>query len=239
MRYIFLIFTVFLFNNNSFAQISDRERACIKAENLAQKDMYNHEMKYYRFGLIMPDEQMYAQDKILKDQYNIEVIQLGCVVSDSILCYNSQIEKIVKRKYGPNFWKKVQQKAKDMINAEQKTSIDTVISKPFTPNGYEPTYVSIERAQKLGARKAILDHKEGRLVIHKYYKTVDSIDVNIMDKILQNQYGLKFAPITGVVHEETNGYRRQANKIAKEKYGDDFWHLLEKKVDSVRKSKNQ
>ena len=236
MRQLIPLLLLLTISTTAFSQISDREKVCIKAENLAKKDMYNKELKYYTFGLmpaIEPQDEI--RKKILKEKYNLTLMHLGCVVSDSELCYNEMAEKLLLRKYGNDFWDDVQKQVDSALATQKQVSVDTKVTFAKVPKGYEPAYASTIRAEEEGAEKARKDNKKGKLVIHKYYdKKVNNADVEILNRVLQDQYGYQFKPITGVVPEETVGYRREATKIAKEKYGHDFWQQLNKKADSMR-----
>lgn len=103
MRYFILMAFIVL----PISFMTAHEGSCIRAGELAKKDMYNKELKYYRFGLMAAGSNSQVERKVLKDVYNIELIQLGCVVSDSILCYNEMADKIIERKYGKDFWENV------------------------------------------------------------------------------------------------------------------------------------
>ncbi len=236
MRQLILFLFALTLSTVTFAQISDSEKACIKAENLAKKDMYNKELKYYTFGLMRAiGQEDVIRKEILKQKYNVTLMHLGCVVSDEDLCYNEMAEKILLRKYGNSFWDDVQQQVDSVLNVKKQLGTDTTYALATTPKGYEPTYMSIDRTEQKGAKKAIQDNKKGRLIIHKYYdKKIDKQEVEILHRLLADQYQYRFEPLTGVVPAETTGYRRQATKIAKEKFGVDFLHQLKKKADSMR-----
>lgn len=94
-----------------------REAACTRAENLAKKDMYNKELKYYQFGMPMREYPHQIKRELLRNLYGIEYMMMGCVVEDSLMCYNREAEQILQRKYGDNFWQKVEQQVDSAAKA--------------------------------------------------------------------------------------------------------------------------
>lgn len=236
MKYILSIILL-LSISSSYAQLSNSEKACIKAENLAKKDMYNKELKYYNKELIHPNQPADSlRIVILKKYYNVTpmLMHIDGHISSSYTCYNSMADKILKRKYGPDFWQVVDQQV-DSAVIRQKANEDIHIARPADRVRVEPTHVSIMRANKNGVQKAELDNSKGRLVIYKYYnKNIDQQEVKILQDILRKQYGYRFNSITGSVNTETDAYRNHALKLAKETYGNDFELQLKKKVDSAR-----
>lgn len=116
-----LIFTFLAFRLSATAQVSEDERHCIRQENLAQKDMYNDEMKYYSFGITGGhDKHSQALAQILMEQYHIEVRHEGCIMLPGYECYNNMVEQIAKRKYGDDFWQQVEQKTDSLLMADTK-----------------------------------------------------------------------------------------------------------------------
>lgn len=113
-----LLFTILLLAcyTSANAQIPDEERQCIKQQNLAQKDMYNDEMKYYSFGITSGyDKNNRARALVLKEYYNIEIRHEGCVMQAGYNCYNNMVEQIAKRKYGKDFWQQVDRKTDSLL----------------------------------------------------------------------------------------------------------------------------
>lgn len=94
-----------------------REVACTRAENLAKKDMYNKELKYYQFGMPMREYPHQIKRELLRDLYGIEYMMMGCVVEDSLMCYNRAAEQIIQHKYGTDFWQKVEQQVDSAAKA--------------------------------------------------------------------------------------------------------------------------
>lgn len=120
MRYLLIfIFTVLAIHAS--AQLTQRERTCIKQENLAKKDMYNKEMKFYSFGLVAAfTDRDILRDSVLKTYYHIEMIHGGCVPFEGFECYNSMVEKIAQRKYGKDFWQQVDNKTDSLMTIRTK-----------------------------------------------------------------------------------------------------------------------
>ncbi|MCB0699391.1 MAG: hypothetical protein H6551_12860 [Chitinophagales bacterium] len=117
MRYLLLITTIFLTGSVYAQKMTEDERACVRQQNLAQKDYYNKEMKYYSFGLMPTNitEKGQAETIILKQYYNIEHVSMGCIVDNTLLCYNKQVDRLMKRKYGNNFWSRVSKQADSLM----------------------------------------------------------------------------------------------------------------------------
>lgn len=87
--------------------VDDAERKCVRAQNMARKDNYNKELKYYQFGMPAGDYPHGLRRQILKEKYNLEYNMMGCVPVDSLMCYNREAERILFSKYGNDFWRKV------------------------------------------------------------------------------------------------------------------------------------
>lgn len=118
MRPLILFCFILLFSNSLHAQMSEEEKACTRQQNLAEKDWYNKEMKYYTFGLIDENSGQATQKQVLKDYFNIELQHRGCIMEPDLLCYNKQVEQIVKRRLKTDLWQSVQHKA-DSLKAIQ------------------------------------------------------------------------------------------------------------------------
>lgn len=119
MRYLLLI-AALLSANIALPQMTEEEKACVRQQNLAQKDWYNKEMKYYRFGIMAAGstKRGQAEARILKEYYNILLVSMGCIVDETLLCYNEQVDKLMQHKYGKDFWKKISQQADSLINTK-------------------------------------------------------------------------------------------------------------------------
>ncbi len=100
-----------------------KERRCIRAKNMAMKDNYNSELKYYMFGRPAGNYPHEIKKDLLKNKYGVDYMMMGCSPVDSMLCYNREADRLLKRKYGDHFWdkleKEVEQKAK-AINRKKK-----------------------------------------------------------------------------------------------------------------------
>lgn len=117
MRHLILI-TILFITYNATAQMTDAEKDAVRHENLAQKDYYNKEMKYYTFGMVDTDAGDTMKKFILKRYYHIELRHMGCIMDRSLVAYNKKVESIIQRRYKVDLWKAVQQK-KDSINSQQ------------------------------------------------------------------------------------------------------------------------
>lgn len=98
------------------AAVDEKDRACVRALNMARKDNYNKELKYYIFGLPAGDFPHDIKRELLKEKYNLNYVMMGCVVDDTLQCYNREAEKILFRKYGKDFWQKVDEEVDKAAN---------------------------------------------------------------------------------------------------------------------------
>lgn len=69
--------------------------SCEAAATEFESDQKKGSLKYFTFGL-MEDE---AFNEELKDQYDLEVYHMGCVVNPALVCYNSRVEDHIKSTY--------------------------------------------------------------------------------------------------------------------------------------------
>lgn len=112
---IFLVYT-----GSLFAQITEQEKECIRQQNMAQKDNYNNELKYYTFySQAMnnnPRFELLPKYILLKEKYNVGMQYLYIADYDFKIhtCYNEEADRILKRKYGNDFWERVEQQVDSM-----------------------------------------------------------------------------------------------------------------------------
>lgn len=99
MRYSILILSFLLSSPHIFAQLSHNDTACIRMRNLAEKDKYNKELKYYTFGIAGEYKLPFGEEvnELLRKEYNIEVIPAGCIMDERLKCYNKQVAQIAAR----------------------------------------------------------------------------------------------------------------------------------------------
>ena len=124
----------------------------------------------------------------------------------------------------------------NIIYAQSDNNVDTLPPSLAEIYGYEPTYLLIKRARERGIQRAIEDDIHDRLIIYRHYKGIDTTRTKIVADVLQNKYGLKFIPLSGILSDETIGYAYQATRIAEAKFGKDFWGVVEQEVDSIAKN---
>lgn len=87
-----------------------------------------------------------------------------------------------------------------------------------------------ERARLKGARKARVDDSLGKLVLYKYYDTIDSHMVRMTQHVVWQMYQLKFVALLETDPAPAYGYMGEADRIMKQRYGDDYWHKIEQGV---------
>ena len=97
--------------------ISQNERMRVRAENRAKKDNYNNELKYYQFGMPAGSYPHQIRQDLLKNKYGVDLLLMGCVPNDSMLYYNHTAERLLQKKYGDDFWKKVDQEVEAKAKA--------------------------------------------------------------------------------------------------------------------------
>lgn len=120
MRFLLFCFLSTIAIHTS-AQVTEQQRQCTKQENLASKDNYNSELKYYSFGLRQYDSLLTIKAYVLKHYYNIKLIELGCVVPTGLTCYNQMSERIAMRKFGKDFWEQVAYKTDSIAKSSFKS----------------------------------------------------------------------------------------------------------------------
>lgn len=119
MHHIPLLAAFLLISLSASAQMSDTEKECVRQQNLAEKDYYNKEMKYYTFGLIDNDAGDTMKQHVLKHYYHIELRHMGCVMDEGSICYNKRVEQIIKRRYKTDLWQAVRQTT-DSLNKTKR-----------------------------------------------------------------------------------------------------------------------
>lgn len=97
--------------------IDPQERMRIRAENMAKKDNYNSELKYYQFGLPARNYPHQIRIELLKNKYGLDYRMMGCVPNDSMRYYNNMADQLLQRKYGSDFWQKVEQQVDSTVKA--------------------------------------------------------------------------------------------------------------------------
>lgn len=94
----------------------------------------------------------------------------------------------------------------------------------------EPHYLMEERARLKGAHKARVDDSLGQLVLYKYYDTIDSLMVRFTQHVVWQKYQLKFVALLETDPTPPHGYMDEADRIMRQRHGDDYWHKIEQGV---------
>ncbi len=92
--YLFIEIYPYVQINKRYAEYSEIE-TCEEMEKRFSTDLKNGEVKYFHFGI----GTLIGQNKILKDNYNIEVYSMGCLVQTEMECYNENVNDYLKKKY--------------------------------------------------------------------------------------------------------------------------------------------
>ncbi len=101
----------------------------------------------------------------------------------------------------------------------------------------EPHYLMEERARLKGVRKARVDDSLGQLVLYRYYDTIDSHMVRMTQHVVWQKYRLRFVALLETDHGPIYGYVGEADRIMRQRYGDDYWHKVEHDVNIMSKTK--
>lgn len=103
---------------------------------------------------------------------------------------------------------------------------------------YEPEYVYVQRMRKEGMKKALHDDSVGQLMLHQFYRPPEPVKARVTGIVVWNRYKMKFVPLTdSTATIELDGYRYQADKIMKQRYGDDYWDKVEADVSIMLTTK--
>ncbi len=96
-----LFFIPILFAFSSIQHLSDPPIKCEQVYQQAKKDHDQEQLKYYYFGIAQLPFTVVSE---MKSKYQIEVIALGCMVNEAQICYNQQVDLILKAKTGKDFY---------------------------------------------------------------------------------------------------------------------------------------
>lgn len=104
--------------------------------------------------------------------------------------------------------------------------------------GYEPEHVYVERLREEGMKKALHDDSLGQLVLHQFYRQAEPVKARVTGIVVWNRYQMKFVPLSdNTATIELDGYRYQADKIMKQRYGNDYWDKVEAEVSVMLRTK--
>ena len=92
---------------------------CDAGRRRALKDHSMKQLGYFLFGLRIS----HTYGDLLRDKYGIKIYSRGCEVNEGYTCYNSYMESLIIKKYGPGFFASVAQKA-DIIDHGIRTSAE-------------------------------------------------------------------------------------------------------------------
>ena len=92
--FLFIEIYPFVQANKKYAEYSEIE-TCEEMEKRFSTDLKNGEVKYFHFGI----GTLIGQNKILKDNYNIEVYSMGCLVQTEMECYNEKVNDYLEKNY--------------------------------------------------------------------------------------------------------------------------------------------
>lgn len=115
MRRKFIILTLLLGTFQlGFTQDWELEETCEQAKERATKDFEAGKMSLTSYGLIA-SEDYYFDDfyrNYLKENYQVEYGNGGCIVWDALLCYEDTMLELIENKYGANFFERTRNEAK-------------------------------------------------------------------------------------------------------------------------------
>lgn len=122
--------------------------------------------------------------------------------------------------------------------AQQYSQLDTSKVDQIIRYG-EPHYVIYMRAQNrvVGAQKARVDNSLGQVVLYRYYDNIDSNMVSITQMLVWQKYRLRFIPVLKPDNEPIYGYMAEADKIMKQRHGEDYWDKVEAEVSVMLRTK--
>jgi len=95
------IFLSFLFTTSFLYYPIEQSSDCLKVYLQVRQDQDAEQLKYYYFGIAQLPFNVVSE---MKSKYQIEVIALGCMVNEEQICYNQQVDLILKAKTGKDFY---------------------------------------------------------------------------------------------------------------------------------------
>jgi protein TonB len=126
---IFLICSKSFSQDNNLPEIPEwMGNSCENGEEFAQRDSKLGKYKLINFGLILRtgDEWEFAKfyENYLLKNYNIETFEAGCSTYSTGECYSKEMRKIIKTKYGDDFFERTRKEAKSHYKKEIQYKID-------------------------------------------------------------------------------------------------------------------
>jgi len=97
----------FEYRSYQLAQIA-KINTCEKAELTFQKDLESGDLRYFMFGMGVDE----LSNDHLTNVYNLDVYQIGCIVDNSLECYNELVEQHINAELKVGFWAFLEQKEK-------------------------------------------------------------------------------------------------------------------------------
>ena len=127
---LILICSVSFGQNDKLPEIPEwMGSSCENGEKFAQRDAKLGKFKLINFGLIIRvgDEWEFAEfyEAYLLKNYNIENFDAGCSVYTTGECYSKEMRKIIKTKYGDDFFDRTKNEVKLLFEKAINTKIDT------------------------------------------------------------------------------------------------------------------
>tara|TARA_R110000868_G_scaffold250851_1_gene507588 strand:- start:189 stop:743 length:555 start_codon:yes stop_codon:yes gene_type:complete len=102
-----LTFEVAAFEYHSFqlSQIA-KINTCEKAELAFQEDLESEDLRYFLFGMGIDK---FGHER-LTNVYNLDVYGMGCLVDNSLVCYNELVERHINEELKLDFWAFLEQR---------------------------------------------------------------------------------------------------------------------------------
>lgn len=95
------LFLSFLFVVSTLQYPLEQPSDCLKVYLQVKQDQEAEQLKYYYFGIAQLSPNIVD---VIKATYQIEVIALGCMVNEEQICYNQQVDLILKAKTGKDLY---------------------------------------------------------------------------------------------------------------------------------------
>ena len=102
------------------------DETCEQAKERATKDFENGKMVLTSYGLIISEDYYFDEfySNYLKENYQVEYGNGGCIVWDALLCYEDMMLELVEGKYGENFFDRTQNEARKEYTARRAEIIE-------------------------------------------------------------------------------------------------------------------
>jgi len=178
---------LFLFIIGCRQKTSLLNTGCQKGKNDAKNNFEKGNLKIIDYGMLVIDDPKFEQfyNNQMKQQFNITFDNVGCVVSQEVICYTEMMEQLIIDKYGDGFFENSRKKAKANFKPEIISQIEK--GKVFYQIDTMPKYINnlsltdylinrLDNPKKLNGKSLItfIIEKNGDISNVRIRKSIDS-----------------------------------------------------------------